>query len=141
MLESSDARIRCRAVKILQEAREKPPKIPKMKVLKGVRRFSIPPLNWNARKWSDIIDWDTVKVHEPSILEKLDSDKLEDAKAEHVIFPNFPVNSQSVERCIKLVTEASTKVVREAKRQQHILSVVGARKIRKSCDTKKRFHT
>ena len=55
MLKSSDASIRCRAVKIIQEAREKPPKIPKMKVLKGVRRFSIPPLNWNARKWSDIV--------------------------------------------------------------------------------------
>ena len=74
-----------------------------------------------------------------SILQKLDSDQLAEAKSEPVIFPNFPVHSQSVERCVKLVTEASTKVVGEAKRHQHILIVVGARKIRKACDTKKDF--
>ena len=126
-------------MKILLEARKNPPKVSKMKVLKGVRRFSIPPLNWSARNWCDIIDWETAKVHEPSILKKLDSDQLEASKSEPVIFPNFPLHSQSVERCVKLVTEASTKVVGEAKRHQHILSVVGARKIRKSCDTKKDY--
>ena len=139
MLESAEESIRCKAVKILLEARKNPPKVSKMKVLKGVRRFSIPPLNWSARNWCDIIDWETAKVHEPSILKKLDSDQLEASKSEPVIFPNFPLHSQSVERCVKLVTEASTKVVGEAKRHQHILSVVGARKIRKSCDTKKDY--
>ena len=56
-------------------------------------------------------------------------------------FPNFALHYQSVERCVKLVTEASNKVVGEERRHQHILSVleVETRKIRKACDTKRDF--
>ena len=139
MLESTDVTIRCKAVQIIQRVRKNLPKVSKMKILKGVRKFSIPPLNWNASDWTEIIDWDTVKVYEPSILVKLESEQLENAKLEPVAFPKFPLHSQSVERSVKLVTEAATKVVGEAKRHQHILSVVGARKMGKSCDTKKDF--
>ena len=61
------------------------------------------------------------------------------AKSEPRCFPDFPLHSQSVETCIKLVTEASNKVVGEEKRHQHILSVLEARKIRKACVTKRDF--
>ena len=139
MLESPEKSIRCRAVKTIQSARKNPPKIQRMKVLKGVRKFSIPALNWNANNWIDIIDWKAVKVHEPSIIAKLTSDQLVLAKSEPYIFPNFPLHSQSVERGVLLVTEAGTKVVGEARRHKHILSVFEARKARKHCDTKKDF--
>ena len=91
MLESAEPAIRCRAVKIVQDARKKPPKMSKMKVLKGIRKFSIPALNWNPTSWCDIIDWNTVKVYEPSILAKLSSDDLILAQTEPVCFPNFPL--------------------------------------------------
>ena len=107
-----------------------------MKVLKGIRKFSIPALDWNAKNWSNIIDWKSVKLYEPFILAKLDTNQLDLLKSEPFCFPDFPVHSQSVERCVKLVTEAATKVVGESRRHQHILSVIEARKIRKSCDTK-----
>ena len=96
-----------------------------MKILKGVRKFSMQPLNWIASDWTEIIDWDTVKVFEPSILVKLESEQLENSKFEPVAFPKFPLHSQSDERSVK---KATTKVVGEAKRHQHILSVVCARK-------------
>ena len=51
--------------------------------------------------WSDIIEWKSVKVYEPFTLAKLDNDKLDVIKSEPFCFPDFPVNSQSVERCIK----------------------------------------
>ena len=105
-----------------------------MKVLKGTRKFSIPALNWNP-----IIDWKSSRVYEASILAKIDADQLILAKSEPYCFPKFPLHSQSVERCVKLVTEASSKVVGEARRHQHILSVIEARKIRKSCDTKRDY--
>ena len=139
MLESPEQDIRCRAVKIIQEGRKNPPKVQKMKVLKGTRKFSIPALNWNPSSWCDIIDWKSSKVYEASILAKIDADQLILAKSEPYCFPKFPLHSQSVERCVKLVTEASSKVVGEARRHQHILSVIEARKIRKSCDTKRDY--
>ena len=136
MLESSEKTVRCKAIKMIKEARERPPKIQKMKVLKGVRKFSIPALNWNPSSWWDIIDWKTVKIYEPSILKKLDSEKLNATKLEPFSFPKFPLHSQSVERSVKLVTEAASKVVGEERRHQHILSIIEARKIRKPNSTK-----
>lgn len=40
---------------------------------------------------------------------------------------------------MKLVSEASVKVVGQEKRHQHVLSVVGSRRMRDACDTKKDF--
>ena len=88
MLESTEGTIRCKAVKIVQETRKKPPKISRMKVLRGIRKFSIPALNWNPSSWVDIIDWKAVKVYEPSILTKLSSDEL--ILAQNELLPKFP---------------------------------------------------
>ena len=128
--------VRCHTVKILLAARKNPPKVQRMKALKGIRKFSIPTLEWNAKTWCDIIDWKSVKVYEPAILAKLDTDQLNLTKLEPLVFPDFPAHSQSVERGVKLVTEAATKVAGELRRHQHILSVIQARNIRKQCDTK-----
>ena len=136
MLESSEKNVRCKAVKMIKETRESPPKVQKMKVLKGVRKFSVPALNWNPSNWWEIIDWKTVKIYEPSILTKLDSDTLNAAKLSPFSFPKFPLHSQSVERSVVLVTEAASKVVGEERRHQHILSIIEARKIRKPNSTK-----
>ena len=136
MLESPMKSVRCKAVERIKKVREKPPKVQKMKVLKGVRKFSIPNLNWNPSSQWDIIEWDSVKIYEPSILEKLNVDDLKAAESVPHSFPNFPLHSQSVERSVKLVTEASSKVVGEQRRHQHILSIIEARRIRKPCGTK-----
>ena len=141
MLESDDMRVRTKAVKLLQRARERPVKKPRMKILNGVRRFSIPNLQWGAKKWIDIIDWDSKDstIYEPTILSRFDNEELNAAIISPIIMPQFPVHSQSVERGVKLVTEAASKVVGEAKRHQHILSIIESRNMRAACDSKKNF--
>ena len=67
-------------------------------------------LDWEAFSWIDIIDWK--RVHEPYIIECLPMEVLEAALAQPYCFPAFPVHTQSVERAVKLVTEASHKVVK-----------------------------
>ena len=57
MLESSDMRVRNKAVKIIKKGRLNPPKRPRMKALQGIRKFQIPQLQWQAKKWFEIIDW------------------------------------------------------------------------------------
>ena len=110
-----------------------------MKMLKGVRKFTIPDLDWNATEWVDIVDLDMVNIFEPSILSDISDEQLENIKIAPYSFPNYPLHSQSVERAVKLVTEAASKVVGEEKRHEHILSKVKARKVRKACDTKRNY--
>ena len=52
------------------------------------------------------------------------------------VFPSFPLHTQSVERAVKLVTEAASHVCGEEKRHGYILSVIESRRIRKPFDTK-----
>ena len=141
MLECEDMRVRNKAVKMIEQARLKPAKKPRMKVLKGVRRFTIPALRWGAKKWWDIIDWEAkdATIYEPAILSKMDNDELKEVIIKPVSFPHFPLHSQSVERGVKLVSEAATKVVGGKKRHQHILSLIESREMRAACDTKKDF--
>ena len=139
MLESEDESVRRFAVNIIREHREKPLKISKSKVLQGIRKHMIPALRWDALSWDKIIDWSKSEFHEPFILSKIDIGKIEECYATPYCFPKYPVHSQSVERAVKLVTEASFKVAGEERRHTSILSVISSRKSRKSFDTKKDY--
>ena len=72
-------------------------------------------------------------------MSRFDNEELNAAIISPIIMPQFPVHSQSVERGVKLVTEAASKVVGEAKRHQHILSIIESRNMRAACDSKKNF--
>ena len=129
MLESSLESVRSKAVNIIKARRTKPPKPPR--VLRKMRKFKIPLLQWGAENWWELIDWSSVQVFEPEILSRLSNAALDEASANSLCFPKFPCHSQSVERAVKLVTEAASKVCGGDKRHNHIVSVVAARKARK----------
>ena len=67
MLESDQETVRAKAVNIIKAARSKPPKAPRAKALRKIRRFKIPPLNWSAANWWEIIDWSKVTIFEPAV--------------------------------------------------------------------------
>ncbi|CAH1114743.1 unnamed protein product [Psylliodes chrysocephalus] len=75
-----------------------------------VRQFNIPDFNFNADDYFELINWRSITVTEPPLTVKiLNSDLQEmisDVPAEIDIL-KFPCHSQAVERCVKLVTEAS----------------------------------
>ena len=54
--------------------------------------------------------------------------------------PLLPSAHTEVERAVKLVTEAASKVCGEERRHSHILSVVEARRIRKPFDNKRDYN-
>ena len=139
MLESESSEVRKKAVDIVLRLKSKPPKKPRMKVLRSVRALKVPVLQWDATTWVDIIDWSKASVHVPFIIECLSQEELTAALEKPHLFPAFPVHTQSVERAVKLVTEASSQVCGEEKRHEFILSVIKARKIRKPFDTKKDY--
>ena len=129
------------AINKILELREKPNKPGKKKVLKGIRQFFIPELKWEANKWQQMINWTDIekKIFEPRILQKFSNNELMEAYAEPLSFPDYPVHSQSVERTVKLVSEASKVVVGEDNRHAHIVGVIAARKARPDFSSKKYY--
>ena len=138
-LASEESSVRRKAVTILQDIRKKPPKPTRAKVLKGVRKFSIPPLQWDSGHWWDTIDWKATTVHQPAILKDMTDAELERAKDQPVVFPGFPCHTRSVERAVKLVTEVTSQVEGEDARHGQILSVLASKESRKDFKSKKYY--
>ena len=136
MLESTSLSIRQKAMKTIEKLRAKHSKKPRMKILKGIRPLKVPVLQWDAFSWVDMIDWKTASVHQPYIIERLSDDEVASTLWKPQAFPPFPLHTQTVERAVKLVTEASSQVCGQERRHGYILSVLEARKIRKPFDTK-----
>lgn len=83
---------------------------------KTVRTFTPPKINFNAQEYSEMINWMDCELSSPPLLAEIsddeikshiDSDSIPDW---NITFKQFPVHTQAVERCVKLVTEASGKV-------------------------------
>ena len=110
MMESDSAETRKKAVDIVMKLKSKPPKKPRMKVLRGIRALKVPLLQWNASTWVEIIDWSKASFHVPFIIECLTNEELAATLQKPHVFPFFPVHTQSVERAVKLVTEAASQV-------------------------------
>ena len=90
-------------------------RIMKAKSLKqSIRKFEIPPLNFQAADYIDLIQWSNCTVTVPPLLMDMSEEQLRalvDGHAPPVIdVQNFPCHTQSVERCVKLVSEASASV-------------------------------
>ena len=97
---------------------------------KTVRKFQVPKLNFDAVSYTDLIDWQTVNVTEPPLTKNLSNEKLDELIVTGDIFPlpKYPNHTQSVERCIKLVTEASSLVTGTQRSDGLIRSSIISRK-------------
>ena len=139
MLACDQEEVRTKAVNIINGFRAKPPKPPRAKFCRKIRKFTIPLLQWDSETWWDIIDWGKVSVFEPRILSRIDTESLEQAISNPVSFPSFPCHSQTVERAVKLVSEAASKVCGGDKRHNQIVSVLASRRARKAFKSKKHY--
>jgi hypothetical protein len=139
MMESTSVSIRQKAMETITKLRTNPPKKPRMKKLRGIRALKVPALQWDAFSWVDMINWQTASVHLPYIIERLSDHEVASTLWQPQAFPSFPLHTQSVERAVKLVTEASSRVEGEERRHGYILSVLEARRIRKPFDTKRDY--
>lgn len=83
---------------------------------KNIRSFMTPKLNFNAQEYSELINWMDCDLSSPPLLKDISDDEIKsNIESDSVpnwdtTFKTFPVHTQAVERCVKLVTEASGKV-------------------------------
>ena len=77
----------------------------------SVRCFTVPILNLNSSDYTDIINWKDCSVTVPPMLSNIPEEQLKCLITGHaselLAFESFPCHTQSVEMCVKLVTEAA----------------------------------
>lgn len=113
---------------------------------KSIRKFEIPKLNFKAKTYYNLIDWNTVSITEPPLIKRFSNSDLaelvNDGKNSNLwSSPNFnlPIHTQAVERCVKIVTETSSQVAGEDRRDGYIRTILNSRAIMPQFKTKKEF--
>ena len=73
-----------------------------------IRTFQLPKVNFAAKSYVELIDWQKSLVTEPLVTLRLTDDRRRDIMQEKSTFESadFPCHTQAVERAIKTVTEA-----------------------------------
>lgn len=110
----------------------------------GLRIFKVPKLNFEARYYTDMIVWSESQVTSPPVLKDITDSELENlvsSKSDTLIqLPEYPCHTQAVERCVKMVTEASLNVAGEKARDGFIRSKIKSREIMPNFETKRNFN-
>ena len=113
--------------------------------LHGVRIFEVPPFNFDAEDYIDMIDWQKCVVTEPPVTKSISDEDLkslvDNEETAVVEFQRFPCHTQAVERCVKAVTEASVAVMGQEARDGFIQARINARAIMPTFDTKSEYCT
>jgi hypothetical protein len=106
----------------------------------SVRRFQVPCLNFNSTDYIDLVNWRNCEVTVPPILAGMSEELLKSliaGQAPPVMeFENFPCHTQSVERCVKLVTEAAAAVCGAKSRDGFIRARLQSRELMPQFETK-----
>ncbi|GBN51476.1 hypothetical protein AVEN_5714-1 [Araneus ventricosus] len=100
---------------------------------KTVRNFVPPKINFQASDWIEIINWNSCVVYPPPMLRDLSEHGIKsvinsDTTPIREIL-KFPCYTHAVERCIKLVTEASNKVCGHEARDGYIRETLKSRSV------------
>ena len=92
----------------------------------------------------DFINWQENHLTEPPLTMNISDEDLKHLVASGntpvVDFPQFPCHTQAVERCVKLVTEASAAVCDAPTRDGFIRARLKARRIIPVFDTKRQYN-
>lgn len=120
--------------RIIKARKESPSKI---------RIFKIPQLNFSASDYIEMIHWNELSVTSPPMFHRIsDSTLLQMLHNKTTIsleFSKFHCHTQAVERCVKLVTEASITVAGEKARDGLIRTKIQSRSLMPSFDCKAEF--
>ena len=131
MLDDDDENVRKKAVDIIKDIRanHQPSHRP-------VRPFSVPNLLYDADNYHSMIDWQTEPLTEPPLTYHLTNAELDTIIDEALTLPPYRSHTQSVERAVKLVSDASGKVYGLVAAQGYIRSKISSRQLYRKCDSK-----
>lgn len=105
------------------------------------RTFRVPKINFEAQDYIDLIHWSHCDVTEPPLTKSMTYEQLHEIMINNTVpkFDSFPCHTQAVERSVKLITEASSKVCGEKSRDGYIRAKIDARRDLPKFDNKKQY--
>ena len=115
MLMSDDICVREEALKLILSLREKPSTAPRINWISK-------DYNFDANNWWEMVDLKLKGVGEPAATIRYSTEELRSSlmTGEKLSLPILPSHAQSVERAVKLTSEASACVYGQERRHQHI---------------------
>ena len=95
----------------------------------GIRQFKSPHLSFASKDYVSVIDWQENKITKPPLCKKLTDTKIENnIKLKiPICLPVLPCHTQAVERTVKLVTDATQKVIERKNRDRYINALLTSR--------------
>jgi len=114
------------------------------KLSSRVREFRIPPINFEAKDYTELVEWQQIDRYEPPLTKHISDEEIvaciksHDATQVHEL-EKFPCHTQATERCVRLVTEASASVCGQSSRDGFIRAGILSRGIMKTFNTKSEF--
>uniref|UniRef100_A0A6P7GPQ1 Uncharacterized protein LOC114345263 isoform X2 n=1 Tax=Diabrotica virgifera virgifera TaxID=50390 RepID=A0A6P7GPQ1_DIAVI len=110
-----------------------------------MRRFKIPTLNFSAAEYNDLISIFEFKVTAPPLLKHISNedvrDMIDSGNYNNIEVLNCPCHTKSVERTLKLVTEASAALCGTESRDGFMRSRFQSRNIMPFCNTKSDYQS
>lgn len=108
-----------------------------------LRMFNIPKLYLDSHDYIEVINWKDNEITEPPLTADVSEEDIrlfvKSGGQSTIEFERFPCHTQSVERCVKLVTEASLAVCGEESRDGFIRSRLQARLVMRVFNTKSEY--
>ena len=104
-----------------------------------IRKFIVPSLKFDADDYHSLVNWQELPRTQPPMLKDVGDDEIENAikSPRKWTLDDFPCHSQSVERHVKLVTEAAQAVCGDLRRDGYIRAKLLSRKDIKQFGSKK----
>lgn len=114
----------------------------------GIRFFHVPKLNFNAKDYTELIQWEEEAITPPPIFANISSEDLQvilnddsEGSPRALEVPDFPVHTQSVERHVKMVSEAAASGCGNERRDGNIRQKIKSRQVMPGYKSKKDFRT
>ena len=96
-------------------------------------------LNFDATHITELIDWELETIREPPLTYKLSTQDLIEIEASNLTIKPYKVHTQSVERAVKLVTQASLSGLGPEACDGYVKATVLSRRIMPKLNSKKDF--
>jgi hypothetical protein len=99
-------------------------------------------INWKSKSVEELIYWDNMNVHEPSLTKHIPTEIIEErilSDNPQQLFFQFPCHSQSAERYVPLMSNCTDKVCEE-QRDGFMLATLDSRKDNPNFETKHEYN-
>ena len=133
LLKFNDIETREEGLKVVKKDRAAKKAIPRITNLHDLQ------INFDADRWQDLINLSIAT--EPAVTQIFEDQVIIEhlMSGESLDLPDFPSHAQSVERAVKLVSEASSSVYGLEARHKYILTKVKSRKLRPAFKSKSEY--